>query len=127
MEKNENYVDKMIKQNLEAGPPGLEIDIRHETMSRIEAYEEKRGKFKNFGLWIVSLFVFCAGLLSIFLFEGLIVYYEGLFLQLHVEATVVKFGFQGVFLVFVLISLTVMISHVRPAKHIHRFMFLLSF
>lgn len=125
MEKND--VDKMIKQNLETCPPGMKIDIRRETMSRIEAYEEKRGKVKNIGLWIVSLFVFCAGLLSILLFEGLIVYYENLFLRLHLDATVVKFGFQGVFLVFVLISLTVMISHVRPVKHISRFMFLLSF
>ena len=125
MDKNE--VDKMIKQNLEAGPPGQEIDIRRETMSRIEAYEEKRGKIKNFGLWIVSLFVLCAGLVSIFLFEGLIVYYEGLFLRLRVDMDVVKFGFQGVFLVFILISLTVMISQIRPAKHLGRFMFLLSF
>ena len=126
MEKNENYVDKMIKQNLEAGPPGLEIDIRHETMSRIEAYEEQKAKVKNVGLWIVSLFVFCAGLLSILLFEGLLVYYEDLFLRLQLDATVVKLGFQGVFLVFVLISLTVMISQVRPVKHLSRFMFLLS-
>jgi hypothetical protein len=125
MEKND--VDKMIKKNLEAGPPGMEIDIRRETMSRIEAYEEKRGKLKNIGLWIVSLFVFCAGLLSILLFEGLLVYYEDLFLRLQLNATVVKFGFQGVFLVFVLIALTVMISQVRPAKHLNRFMFLLSF
>jgi hypothetical protein len=125
MEKND--VDKMIKEKLEAAPPGMEIDIRYETMSRIEAYEEKRGKIKNFGLWIVSLFVFCAGLVSIFLFEGLIVYYEGLFLRLRVDMDVVKFGFQGVFLVFILISLTVMISQIRPAKHLSRFMFLLSF
>lgn len=125
MEKND--VDKMIKQSLEAGSSGMEIDILRETMSRIEAYERKRAKVKNFGLWIVSLFVFCAGLVSIFLFEGLLVYYEGLFLRLQVDANVVKFGFQGVFLVFVLISLTVMISQVRPAKHLSRFMFLLSF
>jgi hypothetical protein len=127
MEKNENCVDKMIKQNLEAGPPGMEIDIRQETMSRIEAYEEKRAKVKNFGLWILSLFVFCAGLVSIVLFEGMLPYYEGLFLRLGVDMGVVKFGFQGVFLVFVLVSLTVMISQVRPAKHLNRFMFLLSF
>jgi len=127
MEKNENYVDKMIKENLEAGSPGMEIDIRYETMSRIEAYEEKRGKVKNIGLWIVSLFVFCAGLVSIFLFEGLLVYYEGLFLRLRVDMTVAKLGFQGMFLVFVLISLTVIISQIRPAKHLSRFMFLLSF
>ena len=124
MEKNE--VDKMIKQNLEASPPGMEIDIRRETMSRIEAYEEKRGKVKNIGLWIVSLFVFCAGLVSILLFEGLLPYYEGLFLRLQVDATVVKFGLQGVFLVFILISLTVMISQVKPARHLSRFMFFLS-
>ena len=127
MEKNENCVDKMIKKNLEAGPSGMEIDIRHETMSRIEAYEGKRAKIKNVGLWIVSLFVFCAGLLSILMFEGLIVYYEDLFFRLHLDASLVKFGFQGVFLVFVLISLTVMISQVRPAKHPSRFMLLLSF
>lgn len=127
MEKNENYVDKMIKQNLETGPPGMAIDIRLETMSRIEAYEEKKAKIKNLGLWLVSLFVFCAGLVSIFLFEGLLVYYEGLFLRLNVDTAIVKFGFQGVFLVFILISLTVMISQVRPAKHLSRFMFLLSF
>jgi len=124
MEKND--VDKMIKQNLETGPPGKEIDIRRETMSLVEAYEEKRAKVKNVGLWVVSLFVFCAGLLSILLFEGLIVYYEDLFLRLQLDASLVKFGFQGVFLVFVLISLTVMISQVRPVKHISRFMFLLS-
>jgi hypothetical protein len=120
-------VDQMIKQNLKTGPPRQEIDIRRETMSRIEAYEEKREKVKNLGLWIVSLFVFCAGLVSIFLFEGLIVYYEGLFLRLRVDMDVVKFGFQGVFLAFILISLTVMISQIRPAKHLGRFMFLLSF
>jgi hypothetical protein len=121
-----NNVEKMIKQNLEAGPPGMDIDIRHETMSRIEAYEDKKAKIKNVSLWIVSLFVFCAGLLSILLFEGLLPYYEDLFLRLQLDATVVKFGFQGVFGIFVLISLTVMISQVRPAKHLSRFMFLLS-
>jgi hypothetical protein len=126
MEKNENYVDKMIKQNLEASPPGMEIDIRREIMSRIESYEEKRGKVKNIGLWIVSLFVFCAGLVSILLFEGLLPHYEGLFLQLNVDTTIVKLGLQGIFLVFVLISLTVMISQVKPARHLSRFMFLLS-
>jgi len=125
LEKND--VDKMIKQNLETGPPGMEIDIRCETMSRIEAYEDKKEKVKNIGLWIVSLFVFCAGLVSIFLFEGLLVYYEGLVLRLQVDMDVVKLGFQCVFLVFVLISLTVMISQIRPAKHFSRFMFLLSF
>ncbi len=127
MENNENYVDKMIKENLETGPPGVDIDIRHEIMSRVEAYEDKKAKRKNIGLWIVSLFVFCAGLLSILLFEGLLVYYESLFLRLQLDVTVVKLGFQGVFLLFVLISLTVMISQVRPAKHLSRFMFLLSF
>ena len=127
MENNENYVDKMIKENLEIGPPGMDIDIRQETMSRIEAYEDKKAKKKNIGLWIVSLFVFCAGLLSILLFEGLFPFYGDLFLRLQLDANVVKFGFQGVFLVFVLISLTVMISQVRPAKHLNRFMFMLSF
>ena len=127
MEKYDNDVDKMIRQNLETSPPGMDIDIRQETMSRIEAYEEKRAKVKNVGLWIVSVFVFCAGLLSILLFEGLLPYYEDLFLRLQLDATVIKLGFQGVFLVFVLISLTVMISQVRPAKHFSRFMFLLSF
>jgi hypothetical protein len=126
MEKNENNVDKMIKQNLESGPPGMSIDIRHETMSRIETYEEKKAKIKNIGLWVVSLFVFFAGLLSILLFEGLLVYYGDLFLRLQLDATVVKFGFQGMFLLFVLISLTVMISQAKPAKHLSRFMFLLS-
>jgi len=125
MEKND--VDKMIKENLEAGPPGVTIDIRQETMSRIEAYEKRRGKVKNLGLWIVSLFVFCAGLVSGFLFEGLLPYYEDLFFRLRVNMDVVKLGFQGVFLVFVLISLTVMISQVRPAKHLSRFLFLLPF
>jgi hypothetical protein len=127
MEKNENNVDKMIEQNLQAGPPGMEIDIRKETMSRIEAYENKKAKIKNIGLWFVSLFVFCAGILSIILFEGLLIYYEDLFLRLNLDATIVKLGFQGVFLMFVLISLTVMISQVRPAKHLNRLMFLLSF
>lgn len=126
MEKNENDVDKMIKQNLEAGPPGMEIDIRRETMSRIEAYEGKREKVKNVGLWIVSLFVFCAGLLSILLFEGLILYYEAIFMQFQLDANIVKLGFQGVFLVFILISLTIMISQIRPMKHLSRFMFMLS-
>ena len=117
----------MIKQNLEAYPPGMEIDIRRETMSRIEAYEGKREKAKNVGLWIVSLFVFISGLLSILLFEGLIFYYEDLFMRFQLDASVIKFGFQGVFLIFVLLSLTVMISQVRPAKHLSRFMFMLTF
>ena len=125
MEKDD--VDKMIKQNLETDPPGMEIDIRRETMSRIAAYEEKRANVKNVGLWIVAMFVFWAGLLSIFLFEGMLVYYEGLFLRLGLDGNVVKFGLQGVFLIFVLVSLTVMISQVRPAKHLSRFMFLFSF
>jgi hypothetical protein len=127
MEKNDNHVDKMIKQNLELSPPGMDIDVRRETMSRIQAYEEKRGRARNAGLWVVALFVFGAGLLSIFLFEGLIVYYEGIFLRLGLDATAVKLGFQGVFLVFVLVSLTVMISQIRPAKHLSRFLFTLSF
>jgi hypothetical protein len=105
----------------------MKIDIRQEIMSRVEAYEDKKAKRKNIGLWIVSLFVFSAGLLSILLFEGFLPYYGDLFFRLGVDMNIVKFGFQGVFLVFVLISLTVMISQVRPAKHIHRFMFLLSF
>ncbi len=127
MEKNENYVDKMIKQNLDTNIPGMGIDIRRETMARIAAYEDKKARMKNVGLWIVALFVFCASLVSIFLFEGMLPYYEGLFFRLGLEMDVVKFGFQGVFLVFVLISLTVMISQVKPAKHLNRFLFLLSF
>lgn len=126
MEKNENDVDKMIKENLEIGPRGMDIDIRQETMSRIEVYEEKRAKLRNVGLWIVSLFVFCAGLVSIVLFEGMLPYYEGLFFRLGLDMDVVKFGLQGVFLLIVLISLTVMISQVKPAKHLNRFLFLLS-
>ena len=39
MEKND--VDKMIKQNLETCPPGMKIDIRRETMSRIEALSSR--------------------------------------------------------------------------------------
>ncbi len=125
MEKND--VDKMIKQNLEVGPPGMEIDIRRETMFRIEAYEGKREKMKNVFLWAVSIFTFCAGILSIVIFEGLFAYYADLFLRLRLDMVVVKFMFQGMFLIFVLISLTVMISQIKPLWQPSRFLFLLSF
>lgn len=62
---------KMIKQNLETDLLGMEIDIRCEIMSRNEAYEEKRGKVKNWGLWVVSLFVFFAGIVSIWTWMSL--------------------------------------------------------
>ena len=106
----------MIKQNLEANPSGIEIDIRKEIMSRIEVYEGRKSKVKDFILWAISIFTFCAGLVSIFLFEGLLVYYENVFLRLDMDVMTVKFVFQGMFLVFVLISLTVMVSQVIPAK-----------
>ena len=122
-----NDIEKMIKKNLEVGPPGMEIDIRRETMSRIEAYEGKREKMKNIVLWAVSIFTFCTSILSIVIFEGLFVYYADLFLRLRLDRIMVKLMFQGVFLIFVLISLTVMISQVKPIRHPSRFLFLLSF
>ena len=117
----------MIKQNLEANPSGTEIDIRREIMSRIEDYEGRKNKVKDFILWAVSIFTFCAGLASIFLFEGLLVYYKNVFLRFNMDVITVKFVFQGVFLVFVLISLTVMVSQVKPMRHISRSLFTLSF
>lgn len=120
-------VEKMIKQNLEANPPGKEIDIRREIMSRIEVYEGRKNKVKDFILWVISIFTFCAGLASIVLFEGLFVYYEDAFLRINMDMTTVKLVFQGVFLIFVLISLTVMISQVRPMRYINRSLFILSF
>lgn len=125
MEKND--IEKMIKQNLEANPSGMEIDIRREIMSRIEVYEGRKNKVRDFILWVLSIFTFCAGLASIFLFEGLLVYYKDVFLRINMDITIVKFVFQGMFLIFVLISLTIMISQVKPMRHINRSLFILSF
>jgi len=122
-----NDIEKMIKQNLKANPSGMEIDIRREIMSRIEVYEGRKTKVKDFILWALSIFTFCAGLASIFLFEGLLVYYKNVFLRINVDMTTVKFVFQGVFMIFVLVSLTVMISQVKPMRHINRSLFMLSF
>ncbi len=83
-------------------------------------------KIKNIILWTVSIFIFCAGLLSIIIFEGLFVYYADLFLRLRLDRVMVKLMFQGMFLIFVVISLTVMISQVKPLRHPKRFLFLLS-
>ena len=125
METNE--IEKMIKQNLETNPSGKEIDIRREIMSRIEAYEGRKNKVKDFILWVISIFTFCAGIVSIFLFEGLLVYYKDVFLRINMDMTTVKLVFQGMFLIFVLISLTVMISQVKPMRHMNRSLFILSF
>ena len=122
-----NDIEKMIKQNLKSDPSGKEIDIRREIMSRIEVYEGRKNKVKDFILWALSIFTFCAGLASILLFEGLLVYYRDVFLRINVDMTTVKFVFQGVFLIFVLISLTVMISQVKPMRHFNRSLFILSF
>ncbi len=122
-----NDIEKMIKQNLKTNPSGTEIDIRREIMSRIEVYEGRKTKVKDFILWAISIFTFWAGLASIFLFEGLFVYYKNVFLRINMDITTVKFVFQGIFLIFVLISLTVMISQVKPIRHINRSLFILSF
>jgi hypothetical protein len=123
----EDGLDKMIKDSLNTSPPGMEIDIRRETMSRIEAYEQRKSKGENLFLWVLSVFTFCAGLVSIFIFEGFISLYEDFFLRTNLDMTTVKLVFQGVFLIFILISLTVMISQKRPSKHLNRFLFILSF
>lgn len=123
----EDDLDKMIKDSLNTSPPGMEIDIRQETMSRIEAYVKKKSKGENSILWILSIFTFFAGLVSIFIFEGFITLYEDFFLRTNLDMTTVKLVFQGVFLIFVLISLTVMISLSRPVKNLNRFRFMLSF
>jgi hypothetical protein len=122
----EDGLDKMIKDSLNTSPPGTEIDIRRETMSRIKAYEQRKSKLENMFLWVLSIFTFCAGLVSIFIFEGFISLYEDFFLRTHLDMTTVKLIFQGIFLIVVLISLTVMISQKRPTKHPHRFLFLLT-
>jgi hypothetical protein len=123
----EDGLDKIIKDSVNTSPPGMEIDIRRETMSRIEAYEQRKSKGENLFLWVLSIFTFCAGLVSIFIFEGFIGLYEDFFLRTNLDMTTVKLVFQGVFLIFVLISLTVMISQKRPSKHLNRFLFILSF
>jgi hypothetical protein len=111
-----NDIDKKIEQNLNTSPPGMEIDVRLETMAQIEAYERKKAKKRNLFLWILSVFTFCAGLLSIYIFEGAFLLYEDFFLRIGLDLITVKVVFQGIFLVFVLISLTVMISQVKPAR-----------
>jgi len=123
----EDGLDKMIKDSLNTSPPGMEIDIRRETMSRIEAYEQRKSKVENLFLWVLSIFTFCAGLVSIFIFEGFISLYEDFFLRTNLDMITVKLVFQGVFLIFVLLSLTVMVSQKRPSKHLNRSLFILSF
>ncbi len=123
----EDGLDKMIKDTLKTSLPGMEIDIRRETMSRIEAYERRKSKVKDLVLWALSIFAFCAGLVSIFIFEGFIGLYEDFFLRTSLNMTVVKLVFQGIFLIFVLISLTVMISQWKPSRQLNRSLFILSF
>lgn len=123
----EDGLDKMIKNTLKTSLPGMEIDIRRETMSLIEAYESRKTKVKNFFLWVLSIFTFCAGLASIFIFEGFITLYEDFFLRTNLDMTAVKLVFQGTFLIFVLISLTVMISQWKPSRQLNRSLFILSF
>ncbi len=122
----EDGLDKMIRDSLNTSLPGMEIDIRQETMSRVEAYERRKSKVKDFFLWALAIFTFCAGLVSIFIFEGFITLYEGFFLRTNLDMITVKLVFQGVFLIVVLISLTVMISQKKPSKHHHRSLFILS-
>jgi len=123
----ENDIEKMIKDSLNTSLPGMEIDIRRETMSRIEAYKSRKTKAKNFFLWVLSIFTFFAGLVSIFIFEGFIALYEDFFLRTNLDMITVKFIFQGVFLIFVLIALTVMISQMKLSRQLNRSLFILSF
>jgi len=112
-------IDKMIKQDLNMNIPGMEIDIRRETMALIETYEKERAKARNIILWGLSIFTFFAGLVSIYIFEFAFGVYELFFLRISLNVTTVRLVFQGIFFLIVLISLTVMISQVKPIRRLN--------
>ena len=102
---SKNNLDQLIEKNLvESLPNGGEIDVRKETMDRIETFEIKREKIKYFYVWVLSLFSATVCLVSLVIFENIFNRFRIYFLLNHLNPLTMKLIFQG-FFVFILLGL----------------------
>ncbi len=95
---SKNNLDQLIEQKLmESQNFGENIDVRKETMSRIEALEIKREKVKYVFTWILSLFSTAACLASLVFFENIFNRFRHFFILINLDPLVLKLVFQGIF------------------------------
>ena len=111
-------IDDMIREDLLKNH-GPEIDISRETMSRIEAFENKRSRFRRMLSWGLALFTVFLSMGSLLVFEILFGFYESFFNRAGLNGMTVKLVFQGIFLIFAVTALTMIISQKKAARRLY--------
>lgn len=108
-------IDRFIKENMNGSSPQIDIDVRKETMSRIEAHEIKREKRRYVFHWILSVVTAIACLGSLVSFEYFFTRLRVFFLFTGINPLTVKLIFQG-FFVCMLVGVFVLMLYTLIAK-----------
>lgn len=93
---SKNNLDGLIKNNLDKSLL-RDIDVRKETMARIEALEIKRERIKYVSVWALSLLSAAFCLFSLGYFENVFSRLRLFFLMSHLNPFTLKLIFQGFF------------------------------
>ncbi len=109
-------LDQFIKSNLvKSSPIEGGIDVRKETMARIEALEIKREKIKYFSVWFLSLFTSAVCIVSLVLFENIFNHFRFYLLLNQVNPVTLKLIFQGIF-GCILVGLFVLMTYLLSSR-----------
>jgi hypothetical protein len=123
MMENKNNIDALIKTSLNGSAPPVEVDVRSETMARIDAYERRKEKFRYILQWVLSVLTACASIASVYIFNIVFDFYELFFLRLDLDPVVVKTAFQCFFLGILFSTLVIMFVNLRSRKTLYHFVF----
>ena len=101
----------------------MEVDVRSATMSRIDAYERRKEKFRYVLQWILSVFTACASIASVYVFYIMFDLYELFFLSLDLDPDIVRAAFQCFFIGILLATLVIMFVNLKSRKKLYHFIF----
>ena len=115
----EKNIDDLIEKSLGNSLPQTEIDVRKETMARIEAYEGRKAKKELFIQWALSVFTAITSLVSVYVFEILFNRYPLFFQMLHINILI----FQSFFFLIFLTTLIIMMLSLTSRKQLYNLNF----
>jgi len=112
-------IDNLIEKSLGNSLPQTEIDVRKETMARIEAYERRKEKKGHLLQWVLSIFTAITSLISVYIFEILFNRYPLFFQMLHINILI----FQSFFFLIFLTTLIIMMLSLTSRKQLYNMNF----
>ena len=115
----EKNIDDLIEKSLGNSLPHTEIDVRKETMARIQAYEERKAKKGQLIQWVLSAFTAITSFISVYIFEVLFNRYPLFFLLRHINIQI----FQIFFILIFLTTIIIMMVKLTSGKQLHNFNF----